>query len=169
LNPDTLEPVAEGEKGELVFTTLTKKAMPLIRYRTRDIASLDSTTCACGRTTVRMSRVVGRTDDMMIIRGVNVFPSQIEEALLRVEGTAPHYQIVISRPQTLDEVTVRVEMRPEDFSDMMTKMQDLKTRIIREIQHVANIRANVELVDPHTLERFQGKAQRVVDNRQNKA
>ncbi len=169
LNPDTLEPVAEGEQGELVFTTLTKKAMPLIRYRTRDIATLDSSPCVCGRTTARMSRVVGRTDDMVIIRGVNVFPSQIEEALLRVEGTAPHYQIEISRPQALDEITVRVEMRPEDFSDLMTKMQDLKTRIIREIQHVANIRANVELVDPHTLERFQGKAQRVVDNRQKKA
>jgi len=112
-----------------------------------------------------MSRVVGRSDDMLIIRGVNVFPSQIEEALLRVEGTAPHYQIEITRPRALDEVTVRVEMRPQDFSDMMTRMQALRERIAREIHLVANIRVNVELVDPHTLERFQGKAQRVIDRR----
>lgn len=165
LNPDTLEPVEEGSRGELVITNLTKQAMPLIRYRTRDIAFLNSAPCPCGRTSIRMSRVVGRSDDMLIIRGVNVFPSQIEEALLRVEGTAPHYQIEITRPRALDEVTVRVEMRPQDFSDMMTRMQALRERIAREIHLVANIRVNVELVDPHTLERFQGKAQRVIDRR----
>ncbi len=165
LNPDTLEPVEEGSQGELVITNLTKQAMPLLRYRTRDIAFLNSTPCPCGRTSIRMSRVVGRSDDMLIIRGVNVFPSQIEEALLRVEGTAPHYQIEITRPRALDEVTVRVEMRPQDFSDMMTRMQALRERIAREIHLVANIRVNVELVDPHTLERFQGKAQRVIDRR----
>lgn len=165
LNPETLEPVGEGERGELVFTSLTKQAMPIIRYRTRDIATLNSVPCPCGRTSIRMSRVAGRTDDMLIIRGVNVFPSQIEEALLRVEGTAPHYQIEITRPRALDEVTVRVEMRPQDFSDMMTKMQALRERIVREIHTIANIRVNVELVDPHTLERFQGKAKRVIDRR----
>ncbi|MBN2328950.1 MAG: phenylacetate--CoA ligase [Candidatus Omnitrophica bacterium] len=165
LDPDTLEPVGDGERGELVITSLTKQAMPIIRYRTRDIASLNPAPCPCGRTTIRMSRVVGRSDDMLIIRGVNVFPSQIEQALLRVEGAAPHYQIEVSRPKALDEVTVRVEMRPEVFSDMMSKMHSLRERIAREIQIVANIRVNVELVDPHTLERFQGKAKRVIDNR----
>ncbi len=165
VDPDTLEPVAPGERGELVFTTLTKQAMPMIRYRTRDIASLDVETCPCGRTTARMSRVVGRTDDMLIIRGVNVFPSQIEEALLRVEGTAPHYEIEINRPAALDEVTVRVEIRPQDLSDEMRQMQALKQRIDHEIHRVANIRANVELVSPQTLHRSMGKAQRVIDHR----
>lgn len=165
LNPETLEPVEPGERGELVFTTLTKEAMPLIRYRTRDIASLDDSPCDCGRTTVRMSRVVGRTDDMLIIRGVNVFPSQIEEALLRVEGTAPHYQIIVDRPGALDEVTVRVEMRPQDFSDRMSEMHALRSKIAHEIHSIAGIRAKIELVDHQTLERFAGKAQRVFDNR----
>ncbi len=165
LDPETLEPVAEGEKGELVFTALTKEAMPIIRYRTRDIAALDPSPCACGRTGVRMSRVVGRSDDMLIIRGVNVFPSQIEEALLRVEGTAPHYEIEVSRPGTLDELVVRVEMRPEDFSDEMRVMQALRDNIVREIQSIAGVRASVELVEPRRLERFEGKAKRVIDKR----
>jgi phenylacetate-CoA ligase len=165
LNPETLEPVPEGEPGELVITTLTRKAMPMLRYRTRDIARLWREPCACGRTTTRMSRVTGRTDDMLIIRGVNVFPSQIEEALLRVEGTTPHYLIEVDRPGTLDEVTVKVEIRPELFSDRMDRMQALRDRIGREIQAVANIRANVQLVEPRSIERFVGKAKRVVDRR----
>ncbi|MFP4054154.1 MAG: phenylacetate--CoA ligase family protein [Phycisphaerae bacterium] len=165
VDPDTLEPVADGQRGELVFTALTKQALPIVRYRTRDIATLDRTPCPCGRTTARMSRVVGRTDDMLIIRGVNVFPSQIEEALLRVDGTAPHYQIVVSRPGNLDEVTVRVEVRPESFSDEMRQMQRMRDRIDREIHSVAGIRVMVELVAPKTLERFMGKAKRVLDNR----
>ena len=165
LDPDTLAPVPDGQQGELVFTAMTKQAMPIIRYRTRDIASLDRSPCPCGRRTARMSRVVGRTDDMLIIRGVNVFPSQIEEALLRVDGTAPHYLIEVSRPGTLDEVTVKVEVRPEIFSDEMRAMQELRNKIDREIQAVANIRANVELVEPKTLERFMGKAVRVIDHR----
>ncbi len=168
VDPDTLEPVAMGEAGELVFTTITKEAFPLIRYRTRDIARLDDTPCRCGRTTVRMSRVIGRTDDMLIIRGVNVFPSQIEEALLRVEGTSPHYQIELSRPGALDQVTVRVEVRPEDFSDRMREMQALRDRIDREIHAITGLRMNVELVKPQSLERFQGKAKRVIDRRQMK-
>jgi phenylacetate-CoA ligase len=168
LNPDTLEPVAEGERGELVFTTLTKEAMPVIRYRTRDVATLDSSPCPCGRTTTRMSRVVGRTDDMLIIRGVNVFPSQIEEALLRIKGTAPHYLIEVDRPGALDEVTVHVEMRPQDFSDEMRVMQDLRDRIDHEIQSITGIRVNVELVTPQTLERSAGKAKRVIDHRREK-
>jgi phenylacetate-CoA ligase len=168
VDPETLEPVAEGEQGELVFTTLTKQAMPVIRYRTRDIASLTTAPCACGRTTCRMSRVVGRTDDMLIIRGVNVFPSQIEEALLRVEGTAPHYLIEVSRPGALDMVTVHVEMRAQDFSDKMREMEALRERIDREIQSITGIRMNVELVTPQTLERSAGKAKRVIDHRREK-
>ncbi len=168
VDPETLEPVDEGESGELVFTALTKQALPILRYRTRDIATLDRSPCPCGRTTARMSRVVGRTDDMLIIRGVNVFPSQIEEALLRVEETAPHYQIDVSRPGNLDEVIVRVEVRPQDFSDEMRQMQALRERIDREIHAVAGIRVRVELVAPKTLERFMGKAKRVVDRRNGK-
>jgi phenylacetate-CoA ligase len=164
LDPETLEPVEDGEKGELVFTTLTKRAMPLIRYRTRDIASLNHAPCPCGRVGVRMSRVVGRTDDMLIIRGVNVFPSQIEEALLRVEGTAPQYLIEISRPGALDEAVVRVEIRTQDFSDKMSHMQALRERIEHEIMCITGVRMHVELVDPMTLERSVGKAKRVIDH-----
>jgi len=165
IDPDTLEPVPEGEQGELVFTALSKQALPLLRYRTRDIASLDGAPCPCGRTGVRMSRVVGRTDDMLIIRGVNVFPSQIEEALLRVEGTAPHYLVEVDRPGAMDEVRVQVEIRPEDFSDKMSQMQTLRDRIDREIQAVTGIRMNVELARPQTIERSAGKAKRVIDHR----
>jgi phenylacetate-CoA ligase len=165
LHPETLEPVEDGELGELVFTSLTKQAMPIIRYRTRDLARLDHSQCPCGRTGVRMGRVIGRSDDMLIIRGVNVFPSQIEEALLRVEGTAPHYLIEIDRPGNLDEVAVQVEVRPGDFSDKMSDMQELRNRIDREIQSVAGIRVDVRLVAPNTLERSTGKATRVIDHR----
>jgi len=165
VDPETLEPVPVGQQGELVFTSLTKQAMPVIRYRTRDIATLDETPCPCGRTSVRMSRVVGRTDDMLIIRGVNVFPSQIEEALLRVEGTAPHYLIEVDRPGTMDELTVHVEIRSQDFSDRMSQMQTLRERIDREIQTVTGLRAKIELVEPRSIERFVGKANRVIDRR----
>jgi phenylacetate-CoA ligase len=165
VHPDTLEPVPEGEVGELVFTSLTKEAMPVLRYRTRDLASLDRSPCPCGRTGVRMSRVKGRSDDMLIIRGVNVFPSQVEEALLRAEGTAPHYVIEISRPGALDEVVVKVEVRPADFRDEMRQMVHLKDRIDREIHAVTGIRMTVELVAPNTLERSAGKAKRVLDHR----
>jgi phenylacetate-CoA ligase len=166
INPASGEPVGPGEEGELVFTTLTRQAMPVIRYRTRDIARLDDSPCPCGRTGVRMSRVKGRTDDMLIIRGVNVYPSQIEQALLRVEGVLPQYQIVIDRQKSLDEVTVRVEIRPEVFSDEMRQMQMLRQRIAHEIASIANIRADIELVEPQSLERSQGKAKRVIDKRQ---
>ena len=165
IHPETLEPVPDGEVGELVFTSLTKEAMPVLRYRTRDLASLDRGPCPCGRTGTRMSRVKGRSDDMLIIRGVNVFPSQVEEALLRAEGTAPHYVIEISRPGALDEVVVKVEVRPGDFRDEMRQMVDLKDRIDREIHAVTGIRMTVELVAPNTLERSAGKAKRVVDHR----
>ncbi len=165
VNPETLEPVPDGEVGELVFTSLTKEAMPVLRYRTRDLASLDRSPCPCGRTGARMSRVKGRSDDMLIIRGVNVFPSQVEEALLRAEGTAPHYLIEVSRPGALDEVVVKVEVRPGDFKDEMRQMVHLKDRIDREIHAVTGIRMTVELVAPNTLERSAGKAKRVLDHR----
>jgi phenylacetate-CoA ligase len=165
INPNTLEPVLDGERGELVFTALTKEAFPLLRYRTRDIAVLDHTACECGRTTCRMSRVIGRSDDMLIIRGVNVFPSQIEEALLRVDGVAPHYLIEVSRPGTMDEVVVKVEISPATFSDKMRQMQELKRRIDHEIHSITGIRVAIELVEPQTIERSAGKAVRVVDLR----
>ncbi len=165
VNPETLEHVRDGETGELVFTTLTKEALPVLRYRTRDLASLDRRPCPCGRTGVRMSRVVGRSDDMLIVRGVNVFPSQVEEALLRVEGTAPHYLIEISRPGTLDEAVVKVEVRPGDFRDEMREMIELRDRIDREIHAVTGVRMTVELVAPNTIERSAGKARRVLDHR----
>lgn len=165
LDPETLDPVPDGQPGELVITAMTKQAMPIIRYRTRDIASLDRSPCPCGRTTARMSRVIGRSDDMLIIRGVNVYPSQIEEALLRVEGAAPHYQIEVSRQGSRDEATVRVEMTPAVFSDKMREMSTLRGRIDREIQRITGLRVEIELVAPQTLERFVGKAARVIDRR----
>ncbi|MBB1073375.1 phenylacetate--CoA ligase [Rhodoferax sp. 4810] len=165
LDPDTLEPVPDGELGELVITTLTREAMPVLRYRTRDLARIYRDPCPCGRTSIRMSRVTGRTDDMLIIRGVNVFPSQIEEALLRVEGTTAHYLIEVERPHILDEVTIKVEIQRELFSDRMDQMQRLRERIRHEIQTVAGIRAQIELVEPRTIERFTGKATRVIDRR----
>jgi phenylacetate-CoA ligase len=165
LHPATLLPVPDGTVGELVFTSLTKEAMPVVRYRTRDLASLDRSPCPCGRTGVRMSRVVGRSDDMFIVRGVNVFPSQIEEALLRVEGAAPHYVIEIARPGTLDEAVVRVEIRPRDFSDEMRQMVALRDRIDHEIHSITGIRMTIELVAPNALGRSEGKARRVIDHR----
>lgn len=168
INPQTLEPVEPGEQGELVFTTLCREGMPVIRYRTRDIASLNPEPCSCGRTTVRMSRVTGRSDDMMIIKGVNVYPSQVEQALLRVEGTAPHYQIEIDRPDRTDIATVQVEMTEELFSAGMKEMQELKEKISRAVQGITGLRMNIELVSPNTLERFVGKASRVKDLRREK-
>ena len=168
IDPASGEPVPDGEDGEIVFTTLRRVAMPFLRYRTRDLSRVMPGECACGRTHRRLERIKGRTDDMLIVRGANVFPSQIEEALLRVEGTAPHYLIEVDRPGAMDELTVRVEMRSQDFSDKMSQMQALRERIDREIQTVTGIRAKVELVEPQTLERFVGKARRVIDHRKDK-
>ena len=155
----------DGERGELVITCITKNCLPLIRYRTRDIACLERAICQSGRTHPRIGRLAGRTDDMLIIRGVNVFPSQIEEALLRVDETAPHYQIRVSRPTTLDQVQVRVELRPECYSEDADWIGDVGRKIAREIQVVAGIRSGVEILPPRTLERFTGKARRVLDLR----
>ncbi len=165
LHPDTLQPVPEGTSGELVFTALAKQAFPILRYRTRDIAAITTEPCPCGRTTARMTRVTGRTDDMLIIRGVNVFPSQIEEALLRVPGLAPHYQIELTRPGALDEVALHVEVTPEIFSDSMREMQALRQKIHAAILAITGLSMTINLNAPNTLQRFDGKAQHVLDKR----
>jgi len=165
INPDTLEPVNVGEVGELVITTLTKEAFPVIRFRTRDLSRLMPEPCPCGRKTMRMSRVMGRTDDMLIIRGVNVFPSQIENVLMSTEGTEPHYQIVIDRKGALDDVTVLVEVSESTFFDEMKKQNELIETIKRRLSSELSISVNVKLVEKKTLERTEGKAKRVIDNR----
>ncbi len=165
IDTDTLEPVCDGDPGELVFTTLSRQAMPLIRYRTRDIASLNREQCPCGRSGVRMSRVLGRSDDMLVIRGVNVFPSQIEEALLRVDGSATHYVIEVDRPRTLDEITIRVEVQEEIFRGGAAEAQALRERFQQSVYVVAAVRARVEMAAEGTLEQSVGKARRVLDLR----
>lgn len=165
INPDTLEPVAEGEEGELVFTTLNKEAFPLIRYRTRDISKLCHTPCPCGRTSVLMSRVTGRTDDMLIIRGVNVYPSQIETALLSIPAASAHYMIEVSRPKTMDEVTVHVELKPQGMVDSISELNNIRDRIISHIAGITGLHVKVFLEQPNTLERFEGKSKRVKDLR----
>ena len=165
INPQTGEVLPYGEEGELVFTTLTKEAFPLIRYRTRDISRLMPETCKCGRTFVRMDRVSGRSDDMLIIRGVNVFPSQIESVLMDVEGLEPHYQLIVAREGALDTLEVQVEVSEKIFSDEVRKLQDMEKRIAKDIKDYLGVTAKVKLVEPKTLKRFEGKAQRVIDKR----
>jgi phenylacetate-CoA ligase len=165
IDPDTSEPLPEGAVGELVFTSLTKEATPVIRYRTRDLASLDYSPCPCGRTLVRMSRVRGRTDDMLIVRGVNIFPSQIEEALLAVEHTQPHYQIILYKNGALDEIEVHVEVVEEIFDDEMKRMKSVEEEICEKLRAITGIACRVKLVEPKTIERFTGKAKRVIDRR----
>jgi len=166
INPETGVPLPDGEKGELVFTTLTKEGTPLLRYRTRDITFLMRDECSCGRTTVRMHRLFGRTDDMLIIRGVNVFPSQIEHALVGIEGTEPQYLIVINRGDDyMDEVELQVEVKKEFFSDEVKKLEELRNRIENVMKSKLQIALKVKLVEPKTIERSIGKAKRVIDNR----
>jgi len=165
INPETLEPVAPGEVGELVVTTLTKEGFPVIRYRTRDLARLLDEPCPCGRTLQRMSRVIGRTDDMLIIKGVNVYPMQIEAILFDIEGTEPHYQIVVEREGRLDKVTVLVEVVESIFFDQMKKQRQLVDHIKKRLAHELGIGVDVKLVEEKTLERFAGKATRVLDKR----
>jgi phenylacetate-CoA ligase len=155
-----------GEKGELVFTTLTKEGTPLLRYRTRDITYLMPEPCSCGRTTVRMHRLFGRTDDMLIIRGVNVFPSQIEHALFEIEGTEPQYVIVVDRGVShLDEIELQVEVKQEFFSDETRALETLRNRIADVMKSKLQIVVKVKLVEPKTIERSIGKAKRVIDKR----
>ena len=165
VDPNTLEPAAPGETGELVITTLTKEAFPVIRFRTRDLTRLMPDPCSCGRKLIRMSRVMGRTDDMLIIRGVNVFPSQIEAVLCDIEGTEPHYQIIVERKGALDEVTVLVEVSETTFFDEMKKQSELVDLIRRRLSLELGISVDVKLVEQKTLERFEGKAKRVIDRR----
>jgi phenylacetate-CoA ligase len=165
IDPQTEQPLPDGQEGELVLTTLSKEAMPMIRYRTRDITALLNEPCPCGRTIRRMRRISRRSDDMFIIRGVNVFPSQIETALLAVEGMLPYYQIVLTREHGLDQVEVQVEVTPDLLSDRVSAMEGLQQKLARKIENMVGIRMTVQLVEPHTIERSQGKAQRVVDRR----
>jgi phenylacetate-CoA ligase len=165
IHPDTGEVLPEGEEGELVLTTLSKRAMPMIRYRTRDITALLPEPCRCGRTVRRMRRVSRRSDDMFIIRGVNVYPSQVEHAMLEVEGTLPHYQIVLTREGGLDRMEVEVEVTASVFSDKVRALEELEQKLVRAIEHTTGLRVGVRLVEPHTIERSQGKAKRVIDRR----
>ena len=167
IDPATGDVLPDGEKGELVFTTLTKEGAPIVRYRTRDITYLQRDACSCGRTIVKMHRLLGRTDDMLIIRGVNVFPSQIEQVLMRIEETEPHYQIIVDRgSKQLDEVEIMVEVEEKFFSDTTKNMESLRSKIEGEIRSELGIGARVRLVEPKSIERSLGKAQRVVDKRQ---
>ncbi len=165
IDPDTGETLPYGETGELVFTTLTKEAFPVIRFRTKDITSLNVEPCKCGRTIVRMARVSGRTDDMLIIRGVNVFPSQIESVLMGIEETEPHYELVVSKRGTLDELELRVEVSESIFSDEVRNLEALQDKIRDEIESVLGISLEVTLVEPKTIARSEGKAKRVKDLR----
>lgn len=165
INPLTGEQLPAGEKGELVITTLTKEGMPMLRYRTRDLTTLNYERCACGRTLVRMGKVLGRSDDMLIIRGVNVFPSQVESVLLSLGNTSPHYQLIVDRHDNLDQLTVLVELTDEMFSDEVKQLETLEHRIKSELASVLNVSAAVKLVGAKTLERSEGKAKRVIDRR----
>jgi phenylacetate-CoA ligase len=165
IDPETCRSLPDGSEGELVLTTLCKRAMPMIRYRTRDITSLEPALCKCGRTLRRIRRIGRRSDDMLIIRGVNLFPSQIEAALLAVEGTLPHYQIIVDRRKGLDELEVQVEVTSQFFSDTISALEGLQARLGASIERITGLRATVRLVQPHTLQRSEGKAKRVVDKR----
>jgi len=166
VNPETGKPVPEGEVGELVITTLTKQGIPLIRYRTRDQVSIRYDRCRCGRTSPRISKIKGRTDDMIVVRGINVFPSQIEHVLLSIQGTHPHYQLIVDRKAgKLDEVEILVEVDEQIFSDEIKALRTLEDKIRKEIESVLSISAKVRLVEPKTIERSEGKAKRVIDKR----
>jgi len=166
VDPKTQQPVPEGCPGELVLTPLTKTGMPLIRYRTRDIVSINYAACKCGRTSPRISKVLGRTDDMIIVRGINVFPSQIEEVLLAIEGTEPHYQLVVEREKNgMDTLEVLVELKESFFSDEVKNLQHFEHRIAKEIESTLSVGVKVRLVEPKTLERSEGKSKRIIDKR----
>lgn len=166
IDPETLQPVAEGEKGELVITTLTKQGTPILRYRTRDITFFRSGNCACGRTQRRMNRLLGRTDDMLIIRGVNIFPSQIEEVLFNIDHIEPHYQLVVERVNQLDTLEVQVELNEKSFSDEVRKLEEYERKVEKDLHTALGIQAKVKLMEPKSIQRSEGKAKRIIDNRQ---
>ena len=165
IDPETEQPLPYGKRGELVFTSLTKEASPLIRFRTRDISSLHPEPCACGRTFLRMSKVTGRTDDMIIIRGVNVFPSQIESILMHIEGIEPHYQLIVDREGPLDTLEVQVELNERIFSDEFKQLEKLERKVEKEIKETLGTTCRCKLVEPRKLQRSEGKATRVIDRR----
>ena len=166
VDPDTLEPLPDGEIGEIVFTHLTKEAMPLLRYRTRDLCGLNHKPCECGRTNVRMSRGKGRSDDMLIVRGVNVFPSQIESVLLEIPEAKPHYMIIVDREGSLDTLEVQVEIDEMYFSDEMAQLNTLRAKIKHALDGALRVGAKVTLVEHKTIQRTEGKAKRVLDRRE---
>lgn len=165
VNPETCEPLAPGEQGELLVTTLCKEGMPLLRYRTRDITHLDYSPCKCGRTGVRMGKVVGRSDDMLKIRGVNVFPSEIESALVGMDEIGPHYQLIVRREGFSDTLEVRVELIDGGVLERYAELESLQNKIKHKLQSVLGIQCKVSLAEPKTLQRFEGKAQRILDLR----
>ena len=165
INPDTGEVLKKGESGELVITTITREGMPLLRYRTRDITNIDYSPCKCGRTHARMSKIRGRSDDMLIIKGVNVFPSQIESVLVGMEHVAPHYQLVVTREGFMDSLQVNVELVDESLLEKYSALEALRTQIVSKLRSTLGLETKVNLVEPKTLERFQGKAKRVLDLR----
>jgi len=165
IDPATLEPVPDGQEGELVITTLSKQAMPAIRYRTRDITAIETTACPCGRTVRRIRRISRRSDDMFIIRGVNVFPSQIETALLKTEASLPHYLIVLCRKGGLDQMEVRVEITGDMLRDRVGEMEQLQKRFARNIEQIIGLHVDVVLAQPGSIPRSEGKAKRLLDRR----
>jgi phenylacetate-CoA ligase len=165
IDPKTLEVLPYGEIGELVFTPVSKEAMPLLRYRTRDLTRLHVDKCACGRTLVRMEKCLGRSDDMLIIRGVNVFPSQVESVLLEMEEASPHYQLIVNREHNLDTLEIKVELNEKYWSDEIKVLEGIKKLIDHKISNVLGLHAAIKLVEPRSIERSEGKAKRVIDNR----
>jgi phenylacetate-CoA ligase len=166
LDPDTGEQLGPGERGELVLTMLQKEALPMVRYRVGDLTSYEDDTCGCGRAHPRIRRITGRVDDMLIIRGINVFPSQVEHTLMGIPELGEHFQIVVDRKGALDTMLVRVELKKEAFTDNIIQLMELRERIAYRLRGALNIGASVELVEPDTLQRFEGKAKRVVDRRE---
>lgn len=166
IDPNTLEVLPDGALGELVFTTIGKEAMPLLRYRTRDLTRLHREKCDCGRTLVRMEKCVGRTDDMLIIRGVNVFPSQVEAVLMTVTETSPYYQLIIRRENNLDTLEIRVELNPQNWSDSIRELEGIRHRIEQQIKSLLGLTARIKLVEPNSIERSEEKAKRVMDYRE---
>ncbi len=165
VDPDTLDPLGEGETGELLVTTLTKEGIPLLRYRTRDITRIVYAPCKCGRTLARMDKIKGRSDDMLKIRGVNVFPSQIESVLVGMQGVSPHYQLIVRREGFADTLEIRVELADTSLLDSYSRIEELQNRILHNMHTVLGLQCKVSIVEPNTIERFVGKAKRVVDLR----
>ena len=165
IDPETGRRMPDGQRGELVITTITKQGIPLLRYRTRDITSITREPCICGRTHARITRMSGRSDDMLIIRGVNIFPSQIESVLVGIEGVEPHYLLIVDRKDNLDTLEIQVEVDEQLFSDEIKVLQRLAKRIEKEIKDILGVTCNAKLVEPKTIQRSEGKAKRVIDNR----